>query len=460
MQSIKQVLVLSILLTGILLFSGCKNTSDDVKPFPDVVFPCKDGLAANIYPCKNIGMYAHLSPSKLYGEAMNDIWGWIDPVTQKVYALAGMTDGVMFVDITDPVNPVIVGKLYESSLNKRFKAMYSDFITACDLGIGNTSYAKTIQKGSAWRDMKVFKDYLFVVKDYSSRNPQPHGMQVFDLKNLRSFNGNFIIFSTDALYDRIGNAHNIVINEQTGFAYAVGVFDADTCNTTGLHMIDINNPTEPKFAGCYADPEPPTYHNTPAGYIHDAQCVIYNGPDTDYSGHEVCFNAAEAAMVIADVTDKNSPFTIGYQSQPNMYYAHQGWLTEDQSYFLMNDELDEVNLGRNTKTYIFDVRDLDNPVFVDYFEHNTVSIDHNLYVKNNYVFETNYLSGLRVLDGRDVASGNLKLSAFFDTHPEVLDADEEATFDGTWSSYPFYDHGVVAVNDITSGLFILKTELE
>ena len=126
----------------------------------------------------------------------------------------------------------------------------------------------------------------------------------------------------------------------------------------------------------------------------------------------------------------------------------------------MNDELDEVNLGRNTKTYIFDVRDLDNPVFVDYFEHNTVSIDHNLYVKNNYVFETNYLSGLRVLDDRDVTSGNLKLSGFFDTHPEVLNADEEAAFDGTWSSYPFYDHGIVAVNDITSGLFILKTELE
>ena len=29
------------------------------------------------------------------------------------------------------------------------------------------------------------------------------------------------------------------------------------------------------------------------GYTHDAQCVIYNGPDEDYQGQEICFNSNE-----------------------------------------------------------------------------------------------------------------------------------------------------------------------
>ena len=37
---------------------------------------------------------------------------------------------------------------------------------------------------------------------------------------------------------------------------------------------------------------------------------------------------------------------------------HQGWLTEDQRHFLLNDELDEQQSGVPTSTYIFDVADL------------------------------------------------------------------------------------------------------
>ena len=66
-----------------------------------------------------------------------------------------------------------------------------------------------------------------------------------------------------------------MINEDTGFAYAVGnSMGGETCGGA-LHMIDIREPLNPKFAGCFADPALGLQRT---GYTHDAQCVIYHGP--------------------------------------------------------------------------------------------------------------------------------------------------------------------------------------
>ena len=76
-------------------------------------------------------------------------------------------------------------------------------------------------------------------------------MQVFDLTRLRDVGSEPVTFEADAHYDGIASAHNIVINEETGFAYSVGSSGGgETCGG-GLHMIDINEPTEPSFVGCF-----------------------------------------------------------------------------------------------------------------------------------------------------------------------------------------------------------------
>ena len=67
---------------------------------------------------------------------------------------------------------------------------------------------------------------MFVVSD-----GQIHGMQVFDLTRLRAFDGEFMQFKEDALYKDLGNAHNIAINEDSGFAYAIGVTQAEICGS-------------------------------------------------------------------------------------------------------------------------------------------------------------------------------------------------------------------------------------
>jgi len=442
--------LLTLLIAAPFFLLGCNNDSDNLESFP-----CEDGLAAGTYPCENIGMYAHVTAEELGGTRLNDIWGWIDPDTKKAYAIVGLTDGISFVDITNPNDPTVVGVLPESRVSaKRLNLVTSD-LEICEFGIGSTEAAKKLTEGSVWRDHKVHNNHLYVVSD-----AQAHGMQIFDLTRLREYEEELLTFTEDALYTEFSNAHNIVINEETGFAYVVGATNnvfadfVNDCNDGGLHMIDLTDPKAPSFAGCYRDTDPPRRRANSA-YIHDAQCVVYSGSDMDHVNSEICFSAAERSVIITDVNDKTEPVTLGYSFNPNVQYSHQGWLTDDHSYFVMNDELDEWNLGRNTKTHIFDVRDLDDPQFVGSFDHQTTNIDHNLYIDQNRMYLANYTSGLRILEFGDLSQLDIREVGYFDTRP----GDNSVEFSGAWSNYPFFDNDVVIVSDIENGLFILKTDL-
>ncbi|GAB5521570.1 MAG: choice-of-anchor B family protein [Rhodothermales bacterium] len=386
-------------------------TGDEVR--------CENGKAG-LFDCESVDLVSFLPTSEMGGSRgvrLNDIWGWTDPDTGKEYALIGRMDGTSFVDVSNPNMPTYVG----------------------DLPMTEGSRANT------WRDMKVYGDHMFVVAD----NAGQHGMQVMDLTKLRDFSGEPITFDEDAVYDGVASAHNVVINPDLGYAFIVGAGGGgETCGG-GLHMVDISTPTEPTFAGCFAD------SNTGrrgTGYSHDAQCVIYDGPDTEHKDKQICFGSNETALSIADVTDKANPIALSYASYPNVAYSHQGWLSEDQKFFFMNDELDELGGNvTNTRTIIWDVSDLDQPELVREFLLSTESSDHNLYVKDNLMYQSNYQSGLRILDVSDPTEP--KEVAHFDTEPF---GDNGAGFNGTWSNYPYFKSGIIIVSGIGEGLFILR----
>lgn len=368
--------------------------------------PCDENTGmADIYPCENIDLLHRVHIDVMGGtnsDTGSDIWGWTDPLTNKEYALTTLSYGTTFVDITDPRNPIYLGKLQTATSN------------------------------SIWRDVKTYQNHAFIVSEASG-----HGMQVFDLTQLRNVVSPPVEFTANTRYTEFGNAHNIVINESTGFAYAVGT---NTCSA-GLHMVNIQNPTSPVNAGCFSAD----------GYTHDAQCVSYIGPDSQHNGKEICFNSNEDTLTIVDVTTKNTPVQISRTGYSNSQYTHQGWLTEDQRYYLMNDELDEQNNGHDTKTYIWDLLDLDSPQIIGFYNGPKASIDHNLYIKGNYAYLTNYTSGLRIVDITDIGNANLTEIASFDGYP----ANDGATFNGAWSNYPYFESGTVIMSDFSGGLFIL-----
>ena len=121
----------------------------------------------------------------------------------------------------------------------------------------------------------------------------------------------------------------------------------------------------------------------------------------------------------------------------------------------MDDELDEKRFAHTTRTYIWDVRDLDNPFISGIYSSSVNDTDHNLYTKGDYVYESNYRSGVRVLDTSLVASGILTEVAFFDTDPKI----DKNGFRGNWSNYPYFDSGVVVLSDMQRGLFIVRPNL-
>jgi choice-of-anchor B domain-containing protein len=144
--------------------------------------------------------------------------------------------------------------------------------------------------------------------------------------------------------------------------------------------------------------------------------------------------------------------TIASATYPNVAYSHQGWLSEDQRHFFMNDELDETGgLVSNTRTLVWDIAELGDPILArEYFADNGAS-DHNLYVVGSTLYQSNYVSGLRVLDISDPE--NPVQVGFFDTVPYGADA---PGFSGSWSNYPFFDSGVVVVTSEQEGIFVVR----
>ena len=207
------------------------------------------------------------------------------------------------------------------------------------------------------------------------------------------------MFEETFLYDGIHSAHNIVINEETGFAYAVGNSGGgETCGG-GYHMLDLEDPARPTFVGCFADP---ASGRRLTGYSHDSQCVVYHGPDTEHVGKEICLGSNETMLNIADVTNKDAAVSLSNVSYPNVAYAHQGWLTEDHRYFYMGDEGDEPQgTVEGTRTLVWDVTDLDDPVLAKEYIATTPDTDHNLYIVGDLMYQSNYGAGLRILDISD-----------------------------------------------------------
>ncbi|MBW3659205.1 MAG: choice-of-anchor B family protein [Actinobacteria bacterium] len=429
---------------------------EEAELFADQAIPsaaeCTDGFAGP-YPCENVDLAAVVPLAELGGVAGNDSWGWTDPETGQEIAIAGTGTGVAFVDISEPTSPVVLGRVESEHLDRRI----------------------------LWRDVKVDGNYAFIVAEV-----RDHGMQVFDLTRLREATGNPpMIFAPDAVYEGFGSAHNIAINEDSDTAYGVGT---NTCNG-GLHMVDISDPTNP-VASQQGEDGGPCYASD--GYTHDVQCVLYDGPDRDYQGEDICFAANEDTVTIVNITGDTGPELVAKVGYETAGYTHQGRLTPDGRWFVFNDELDEdpilgAGTVQNTTTYMLNVGDLDigfvpeggpsdhpraedterhGAVFTDSdgnplvkaYSHDTVSIDHNLEIVGNLIWEANYNAGLRVLSYTEesLADGQLTPVGFFDVDPGV----DVKAYGDSWNVYPYFASGTVIVSNLGQGLIVLRPDWE
>ena len=376
-------------------------------------------LETGAFPCDRVDLLSFFTNDEIGGGLFapdgrgSDVWGWTDPETGREYVLAGLEVGTSIIDITDPKRPVYLAHIPTSASNNLI-----------------------------WRDIKVYQDHAFIVAESSN-----HRMQIFDLTRLRDLDpaGAPHTLTEDAIYDGFQRAHNIWINEDSGYAYAIGQRNDTMGCSQSLHMIDISDPLNPTFAGCYNED----------GNIHDALCVNYEGPDARFTGREICVLSSPGGptgntVTTVDVTDKSNPVTLSIAEYPDRQFSHQGAFVNGHRYYLHGIE----STNRNPQAIeIFDFLSLTEPQHIGRFATPAQSTHHNLYqADDGYVYMSNYSSGLRVLDVSNVADGEIEEVGYFDVFPP--DDDEGFGF-GTWSNYPFFESGVVAVHGY-QGLWLVK----
>ncbi|KAF2869358.1 hypothetical protein BDV95DRAFT_97764 [Massariosphaeria phaeospora] len=410
-----------------LPFAQCKNGK--VQPFRD--------NATFTFNCNNINLHHFLSHTDLGSTtgAGSSSWGWVSDDGRE-FAIIAQGDGAAFAEITGGGKLRYLGRLPQPA------------------GL----------PPSNWREIRTYKHYIVVGSE-----TYDHHIQIFDLKKLLDIDYRKGPVTFDPTTDitgywagtNDGRAHNVLTNDETGWAYVVGARPRNSTCRGGLMFVDLSDPANPTSPGCA--------HQD--GYVHDAQCLIYKGPHIKYLGKEICYAYNEDSLTIYDVTDKKFPEIISITSYEGATYTHQGWVldTENQEFLILDDELDEVEgrgpaaNGRPT-TFIWDIRNLEKPKQTGYYQGPKVTIDHNQYIFGNYAYQSNYGAGISILDISSIpqnpTGGGIREVASFDVYPEddALRGGGGLNYVGTWSSYAGYPSGYILVNTIERGAWVLKVQ--
>ena len=399
---------------------------------------CEDGMAG-IFPCHKVDLASFLPLPDIDATFVNDVWGWEDSQSGMQVAIVGSFEGTAFIDVTDGSNPVYLGTL----------------ATPTDPD----------DIGNIWGDIRVYENTAYIVSeaiDFGTYDPlsgafDGFGIQIVDLTQFRGATGEILLEHTNRLAD-ITQAHNVSLNEDTGRLYVVGsVYGLDNAcatpnpeipvvnGTGGAIIYDVaTDPSNPELIGCLNDD----------GYSHDIQCVIYAGPDADYRGKEICIGSNEDTVTIYDATDPQNPVLVDKLEYDTAAYTHQGWLSEDHTYFFLGDELDEYfGAVAERTTYIWDLTDLDNAELRGVHSDGNTSIDHNMFVHEGLLYQSNYTSGLWIYDGWKADQARVTMRGYFDVFP----SDDRTDFFGTWGNYPYFGDGKVIVTSSDEGVFVLQS---
>lgn len=492
---------------------GDNNPVGEVGPgfgtFPDFPEP-----AVGPFPdTKGLKFRAQLVPDEINavtqraGVLLNDIWGWVSPWGEK-YALVGTSDGLSIVRVTNPDEPVFIGQVPTADPDA-FNNLWGD--AAVYTATRRSRYSAGFGDNDDDEDDDADDDDELRSRSfvYYTTEADGVGINILGLDKLDQMgpapDPGFKILP-DAIFDGGGydSAHNISINQRSGFAYVTGVNlvpDANgetACDDDPNHpsrfntlILDLKpNPLEPEVVACLADRGE-----------HDAYVVNYWGPDRDYFGREIAFifdgrdkDAAGrngkrvddtpgvpvgGATEIWDVTDKDNIKFISSFVPPGLCFSHAGWTNSFRHEFLMiNDEIDEPRDAEpndgffrtnfcqsaepqdpapNPRLYVMDIRDLDNPVYQEtFFVHSPGDNDHNFVRDGNKLYWAIYNGGTRVLEMRK-KRGKLKLKdiARLDSEPRTI---TPPFFNGQWGVFPFRGGRTIVASDIVNGLIVMSLD--
>ena len=251
------------------------------------------------------------------------------------------------------------------------------------------------------RDFFHMDHYLYGVCDQGTST-----LQIIDISNLP--NSVNVVYDSDSL---IATSHNMFIDTLNKKLYS-----------TNGDVLDISNPISPNFL-------------FNMGFsCHD----LYVDNDTGY------FNCGGNGLQIYEMTTNSPQYVGSLTSYPHQGGNHSGW-KKDNIYTLADE-----NHGYSLK--MIDVSDLNNLQVIALFnsEVDSMSIPHNLIIRDNFVYVSYYHDGLQIFDITDPAAP-IK-AGYYDTYLP----DNHNGFAGNWGVDPLLPSGIILVSDVQSGLFVLE----
>jgi choice-of-anchor B domain-containing protein len=229
--------------------------------------PCTDGKSVAIpgnarftFRCDNVDLYDFKSHKDLGSQKGwgSSSWGWTSPEGREFIAV-GQQDGAAFAEITSEGKLVYLGRLPKFS------------------------------QDSIWREIRAFKNYMVIASE-----AEGHGIQIFDMNKLLKVDpASPKVFEQTEMTGHftdlpVGRSHNIVVNEESNYVFSVGFEPRTGECRSGIIFINMTDPSNPQKTGCAPQ----------AGYVHDAQCLTYKGPDTQYVNREICYGYNERNLVM------------------------------------------------------------------------------------------------------------------------------------------------------------------
>jgi len=321
-----------------------------------------------------------------YDNTYNECWGMV--VNNREIAIIGSTAGTHFFDVTDPANSSEVA-----------------FVAGAYTG-----------GGVIHRDYHDYEDYLYVVCDEGSTST----LQIIDISNLP--NSVNTVYDSNQLFTQ---SHNIFIDTATAKLYACA-------SNSAMDIYSLIDPINPTLI----------YSYNAVGHVHDA----YVRNDTAYLNcgndgfriidfHYLDLLPGTAWAELASLT-----------SYPDAGYNHSGWLNNDGTLYIMQDE----NHGYDVK--ILDVADLSNISVLATFNSGVdpQSMAHNGIIKGDLAYIPYYHDGLRVFDISDPS--NPVQTWEYDTYAP----NSHASYKGAWGVYPYLPSGNIIVSDMQTGLYIFE----
>ncbi len=366
---------------------------------PHVVQVCPPGGGViSGFECLNVDLLSWMPLSAFSSSptSASNIWEYLAPDGRE-YAVIGLRNGTAVVDITDPANPIEIGIVPGLS--------------------------------STWREVKTYDQFAYISTEASGQ-----GMQIIDLRDLPQSIALINTYTGNGL----GTIHTLSIDAQNGYLYLNG----SNLANGGLIILDVHtDPINPVEVGRWF-----------TRYVHDSQIVTYPPNHPTYANRQIAFlYTGSQGIDIVDVTNKAALVLLSHTTYSGLAYSHQGWLTPNYRYIYQDDELDESNnLVNNMTTRIFDVSNLSSPQLAGMYVANNKTIDHNLYIRDNFVYESDYRNGLQILNIS--APTAPVLAGYFDTYP----GSNATAFNGNWGNTPFLPSGHVILADIERGLFVLR----